>query len=185
VADMQAGFVCADERCVVADGFCRSDGRCVVELSGWELGSLCNETADCAEFMAECIGAGGEGHCVAAPSGGECFSGSLGMAEPVEVLNVEMMLVEVCGYPTATCGADGLCFVACGSDGECTDANAPLCNLSTGRCECGDDRNCQDIDGGQIPGCAGTTCGCADDEACLSVVSRFDGGDHFCEFPGA
>ena len=178
---------------------CRSSTECLPEASLWFFD--CDSDTDCFFFSDErCVDVGGSGRCArVAPSANGC-----GDSNPDEVtlpLFGTSGNVLVCANTSLTCDG-GACVPGCASNADCSparngsvcDTNTRLClcvrdedcggagvsrcAIATGRCECADARDCNDVPNSDA--CQAGRCGCSGVSAC-NDERTFSGTTYVCE----
>jgi hypothetical protein len=159
------GLTCQDNVCTSGStNTCTSNEQCTVELSLW--------TSACTAGGTECDTAIGEvcietvvgPRCAFTPSTFPCdtITGFVELAR----MGVDGSPVTVCGDPRAECDGSGFCFSRCQTDADCSGAT-PVCNTSTGRCNCGTDAHCAMLELPDLAACVNGFCGCATDQQCI------------------
>lgn len=163
VAGDNIGLSCVDSLCAASAAVqCTNRTKCTALFSGWS--TLCTAGGDeCAASEEVCVAVDGGGRC-AIPARGDSCGGS--QFRPTEVKGIAGETIKVCGNTAAACGDDGLCFARCRADSDCLSAPAPLCNVDTGLCECGQDSDCAHLGRPEATICEAGVCGCASDQAC-------------------
>jgi hypothetical protein len=122
--------------------------------------------------------------------------------EELETTDIDGNAVTVCANTAAECSSEGFCFVPCKADADCPSDAYPVCNVSSGQCQCGQDSDCETlglpansvcnagvcgcgadqhcVDGDAGDVCNAGFCGCTSDMACEDVPNNFDGGTINC-----
>jgi hypothetical protein len=195
------GYSCnpATQRCETFAEPCRSSLECVPEASLWLFD--CTNDADCFFFGDDlCVDVGGIGRCArVAPSTNDC-------AEPTsdEIMLPRFGVSDsalVCANTSRTC-FEGACVPGCSTSADCTPARngsvcdqetrlcrcvrdadcggigVSRCNTATGRCECTDSLDCEEVPNTNT--CSAGRCGCAAVSAC-TVERTFSGTTYVCE----
>jgi hypothetical protein len=193
------GLTCVDSLCAASAAVtCTDNSKCIALFSGWS--TPC--TADGGQCEANeqvCVLVDGGGRCATPAATGECGHHLL---QVFEATNIHGKPAKVCANTLAECGATGQCFARCQADTDCLSAPAPICNVDTGLCECGQDSDCAHFDRPDRATCNAGVCGCGSDQdcvaggagdlcdagvctctsnqACMSTAHRFDGGAVRC-----
>ena len=165
IGGMNLGLDCVDNVCSGGSTACTADDSCIALFSGW---------------VTPCTAGGGECDlqgqvCIAGANGGVCATppsdfiqcATLGFEE-LEVDDINGNPVVVCAQVRAECDDEGSCFLRCENDNHCPSMAYPVCNVGTGRCECGQDSDCASLGSPQYSVCNGGACGCNADEQCVA-----------------
>jgi hypothetical protein len=199
VDGMDANLDCVDSFCQGSFNQCTDDAECVALFSGWA--TPCTAGGDECEATAQiCVPVLDGARCATPPS--DFIECSLLQMEEIMTTDVNGNAVTVCGRSSAACHPDAYCWLPCQSDNDCASEAFPICNASTGACECGQDSDCATLgmpansvcnagvcgcgsdndctagDVGDI--CFDGLCGCSGDAACEGVTNAFDGGSIEC-----
>jgi hypothetical protein len=87
--------------------------------------------------------------------------------EEIQTTDIDGNPVVVCGQPNAVCNDDDYCFLPCASDMDCASDSYPICDVSSGLCQCGTDADCATIGMPHLSVCNAGICGCSDDQQCI------------------
>lgn len=164
IGGMDVGLTCVDGLCTGESTGCTDDLECQAQFSGWIMPCTAGG-GECDALMQVCVDVGGEGLCATPPS--EFIDCATLMQDEIMTTDIDGADVTVCGNSTAACGAEGFCFDPCTEDADCVSEAYPVCNTTSGLCECGDDSHCETLDVPQATTCVEGACGCADDQGCV------------------
>lgn len=160
------GLTCQDNYCSSGSSTgCASNADCIAQLSGWATPCTAGG-GECDVLMQVCVVVGDGGACANPPSEFLMCETIPGFSE-VMVTDIDGNTVTVCGNGGAKCSDDGVCFVPCQADADCTAPSYPVCDTSTGLCGCGADTDCAKLDSPHMSVCKAGVCGCNDDKQCV------------------
>lgn len=199
IGGQDAGLSCVDKTCIGASTKCDGNEECVALFSGWATPCTAGGN-ECSADTQACIVVEGQGRCASKPN--DFFDCATLQMEEIQTTDINGSPVTVCGRPHAACHPDAYCYLPCQGNGDCPSAAYPICNVSTGFCECGQDSHCATLNlpgssvcNAGICGCdsdqdciAGTVgdvcnqgfCGCTGDQACAGIPNYYDGGMVSC-----
>jgi hypothetical protein len=178
---------------------CRSSLECLPEASFWIFD--CATDADCFFFSDDlCVDVGGVGRCARLapsangcddPNGDEVMLPRFGAEGSVLVCaNASLTCLEGACVPGCRSNADcipsrngSVCDLdmrvcRCVSDDDCGGIGVSHCNTGTGRCECADTGDCDEVPNTNT--CTAGRCGCAAVSAC-NAERTFSGTSYACE----
>lgn len=167
IGGVDMGFTCQDSRCISDAGKCSTDTQCNAVFSGWVMD--CAAQADCTMGYA-CVDIGeGVGKCAITPNDFVTCE-TLTMEELMLDAIEGGMQLTVCGKTGAKCDNE-ICTDPCEANTDCpANGGHPVCNVGTGRCECGSDEDCAVIGMPQFATCNSGVCGCAQDTDCVGTM---------------
>jgi hypothetical protein len=179
------GFDCVDGECKHPDGSCTNDEQCIAFESNW-MTPCTSGGNECDVAGQVCVAVTGAGRCAFPPSTVSCTDLTM---EEMQLPDIDGNLITVCGFPCYRCAADGYCLLPCQDDSICINPAYPVCNMSTGLCECGQDSDCALLGQPASSVCTAGVCGCGSDQECLDAgtgdvcLAGFCGctGDMACE----
>lgn len=167
------GYHCYSGRCIggvplTCAGI--GDDECNKLASGWV--QPCASAAECPDPACIDIG-GGDFRCADVPRP-ETGCSQFASNKEVQMPAIGGGTVTVCGAYGYLC-VDHYCQYGCESDADCvTWPGRPHCNTQIGRCECTGDADCADFGTAGFTVCKTTFCGCASDDACLTLGVNSD-----------
>jgi hypothetical protein len=197
VGGMDIGYTCVDSTCTGDASGCTGDEECIWLYSGWTTPCTAGG-GECDQLAQICLDVG---LCATPPS--DFIDCATLLMEEIQTTDIDGNPVVVCGRPNAICNDDNFCFLPCASDDDCTSAAYPICDVSSGVCQCGSDTDCATIGMPQFSVCNGGTwgcsqdhdcvagdagdvctssgfCGCSGDMACAGLDNPYDGGMYAC-----
>lgn len=146
------------------------DNECDIIASGWY--RPCTSPTECPDGTCIDIG-GGVGRCAVVP---RPDTGCSDFAS-----NNEVQMPAIGGGEVTVCAALGYscidhhCQHRCDSDTDCEKwPGRPHCNTQLGRCECTGDADCADFAAAGFTVCKTTFCGCASNDACITLGLNSD-----------
>jgi hypothetical protein len=176
------GYTCVDNVCTYdAPDPCTGNEECVALFSGWQT-ACTSGGGECDDLGQVCITTDEGGLCATPPS--DFIDCATLLMEEIEVPDIDGNLVTVCARTHAECHADGYCFLPCQGTADCPSAAYPICNVSTGVCECGQDADCATLGLPANSVCNAGTCGCGSDQNCVDGALGDVCNEGFCGCSG-